>query len=251
MDATRLIFEWSNRRRLSATLLGFLALSFAVHAFAFYLFQVVYPPAIGGTARGAEIMLLTPSSPENRELLARIESEDPAKILAPPDVSPAGLLDLRYKPSYEALQPEPVSAPAADEATAYPPILEANALVSAALPRPKPKTEKVSPSKTHLSFSGALVARELRKKPVLFLKVRSAQAIEPARFLIGVDAAGIVRYSFLQSSSGDEQADREAEHAVQTLEFVPVTSNGPAVWGSATLIWGADAFTGAPAEQKP
>lgn len=251
MDATRLIFEWSSRHRLSATLLGFLALSFAVHAFAFYLFQVVYPPAIGVTAPGAEIMLLTPSSTENRELLARIESEDPAKILKPPDVSPAGMLDLRYKPSYEQSQPEPVSAPKTDEVIAYPPILDANALVSAALPRPTRKTERVSSSKTRLSFSGVLAGRELRNQPALSLKVRSAQTIEPARFLIGVDAAGIVRYSFLQSSSGDELADRDAEQAVQSLQFNPTAANGPAVWGSATLIWGVDAFIGAPTEQKP
>ncbi|MDP9291991.1 MAG: hypothetical protein M3O82_06490 [Verrucomicrobiota bacterium] len=250
MDTARLIFEWSSRHRLSATFLGFLVLSFAAHLFGFYLFQVVYPPAISITAPAAEITLLTPSTAENKELLARIGAEDPAKLLMPPDILPPGLLDLPYKPSYAESQPEPASAPESEAPIAYPPVLDANALVRAALPRRKPNEMTVGPSKTRLVFSGEIKARELRKLPALSFKIQSPQMIEPTRFLIGVDTAGAVCYSFLQASSGDEQVDREAELALRALQFSPA-QKASVTWGIASFAWGSVAFTKTDEDQNP
>jgi hypothetical protein len=66
MNATNdLVFRWEKPGRGKWTLSGFLLGSLAVHAFGFYLFQIVYPPAVALLPPPGRISLIAPNSVYN------------------------------------------------------------------------------------------------------------------------------------------------------------------------------------------
>ena len=102
----RLIFRWPER---TASLLfpGLLILSVAIHTFAFFIFQVVYPPTVASAPPRAQVTLLTPGTPHSDALLRWVEAQDPATAGRIQEIAPKGLEEIRYTPSYEAARMPP------------------------------------------------------------------------------------------------------------------------------------------------
>jgi hypothetical protein len=73
-----LLFGWEKPRRRKAAIAGFLFASAALHALCFYLFQVVYPPAISLLPPPAQVSVIAPTNPEARTFLNWLNAEDPA-----------------------------------------------------------------------------------------------------------------------------------------------------------------------------
>jgi len=73
-----LVFGWEKPGRGKWTLGVFLFLSLVAHAFGFYLFQIVYPPAVTLLPPPGRVSLIAPDSDEARQVLRWIEAEDPA-----------------------------------------------------------------------------------------------------------------------------------------------------------------------------
>jgi hypothetical protein len=55
-----------------------------------------------------------------------------------------------------------------------------------------------------------------------------------------VSDKGEVRYTFLQTSSGDTAMDTEAARQLGTLTFAP--AEAPVAWSVARIFWGDDAY---------
>src|SRR5580704_2692909 len=75
---TSLLFNWAPPKGKKLLLIGFLALSFLLHAVGFYLFKIIYPPAVTVLPPPARINLIAANSEEGRTLLRWIDAEDPA-----------------------------------------------------------------------------------------------------------------------------------------------------------------------------
>ena len=73
-----LLFRWERPRRRHFAIAGFLLASAALHALCFYLFQVVYPPAISLLPPPAQVSVIAPTSDEARTFLNWLDAEDPA-----------------------------------------------------------------------------------------------------------------------------------------------------------------------------
>src|SRR5882672_12645445 len=103
-----LLFSWDSPRTQKAALLAFLALSLLAHAVCFYIFQVVYPPAVTLLPPPARVALITPASEEGRTLLRWIDAEDPAVAFTthrPPEARLRALPKVEHVPSYQAMEP--------------------------------------------------------------------------------------------------------------------------------------------------
>ncbi len=236
-----LVFGWEKPGRGKWTLGGFLLGSLAVHAFGFYLFQIVYPPAVALLPPPGRVSLIAPDSDEGRQLLRWIEAEDPAlasTTLAPPDAKALVMPTIQHAPSYLGRQPAlkdlPPPPPALRIPSAHPP---------APVEKPVPPAQLVTkPVATVIRFSPEFVSLISPQTPELKFTSSSREQPEPARFLIAVSDKGEVRYCFLQSSSGDAALDEQARKYLAATR-VPAVRNSPSaalVWGTATVEWGND-----------
>jgi hypothetical protein len=256
MNATNdLVFRWEKPGRGKWTLSGFLLGSLAVHAFGFYLFQIVYPPAVALLPPPGRISLIAPNSDENRQLLRWIEAEDPAlasTTLPPPDAKALVMPTIQHAPSYLGRQPALKDLPPAPAALRIP-----SAHPPAPVEKPVTATQFVTkPIATRIRFSAeldSLIAPQTRE-----LKFNSAgrEAPEPARFLIAVNDKGEVRHCFLQTSSGDIALDEQARNYLAATRF-PAIRDSPSsivaslIWGSATVEWGNDVAPAPSASPTP
>src|SRR5437763_6011763 len=75
---TDLVFGWERPGRGKWTLTGFLLASLGLHAFGFYLFQIVYPPAVALLPPPGRISLIAPDTDEGRQILSWLEAVDTA-----------------------------------------------------------------------------------------------------------------------------------------------------------------------------
>src|SRR5437868_15174172 len=73
-----LLFEWAPPTGEKFLISSFLVGSLIVHALAFYLFRIIYPPAIAVLPPPARVNLIAADSEEGQTLLRWIEAEDPA-----------------------------------------------------------------------------------------------------------------------------------------------------------------------------
>lgn len=236
-----LIFRWPERSA-SFVLPSLFLVSVAVHALAFYVFQVSYP-LVSTAPSPAQVTLLTPSSPANQALLSWASARDPAAAQALQEVTPPGLGDVQYTPSYAKAQSLPKPAEPSGAAVPFPPAHEPLALLA---PGAAPVAAVHAPVRTSVAFSDSLRERVVTPQPNLLITGKSTTSLEPATFLVAIGADGAVRYSFLQETCGNSEIDKEAEGQLQTRRFQPAAANSPLVWGFATFTWGADAFVPAP-----
>jgi len=238
----RLVFRWPER---TASLLipALLILSVAVHALAFYIFQVVYPPAVASGPPPAQVTLLTADTPEAAALLQWVQAQDPAIAARPREITPPGLGEIIYTPSYATAHTLPLETPPREEQIGFP---AAHTLLESSAPREAAPAE--APHRavvSALSFSETLRARDAAPvHPAVTPK--NSLNLRPTVFLVGVGDRGEVRYSFLfdpnggDPSSGDHEMDQQAEALLRAHRFTP--SETPLEWGFATFTWGGEAY---------
>jgi hypothetical protein len=228
-------------RPFSWVLLGFIGLSLIAHALAFLVFQVVYPQRVTIPPPSVQVALLNPDTPEQQAILRWVDAEDPALAATGAVAVPPSLFEVPYKPSYAASRTPPRNLPLPTERPEPPPsplnlplrLPEASPATPAA---PAP-VEQVPA--TSAEFGGLLASRGFHAAAEL--RVEASMPLEPATFLIAVNAAGEVQNVFRQQSSGDDAADQAAADYLAHGAFAPRT--GEAVtWGLATILWGREIY---------
>jgi len=248
--ADELVFGWEKPGRGKWTLGGFLLGSLALHAFGFYLFQIVYPPAVALLPPPGRVSLIAPNSDEGRQLLRWIEAEDPAlasTTQAPPDTRALVMPTIQHAPSYLGRQPALKDLPPGP-----PPLSIPSARRPAPVERPAtPATAVVTTVPTIIIFSSEFDPLRAPQRPQLLFVASGRDTPGPARFLMAVNDKGEVRYCFLQISSGDPALDEQARKYLAATRFPaipnpPFTRLAPLTWGTATVEWGND-VTPAPA----
>jgi hypothetical protein len=242
--ANELVFGWEKPGRGKWTLSGFLLGSFALHAFGFYLFQIVYPPAVALLPPPGRVSLIAPNSDQGRQLLRWIEAEDPAlasNTMLPSDTKALALPTIQHAPSYLGRQPVLKDLPPAP-----PPLRIPSARPPGPVERPGSPPQFVTRSvATVFRFSPELDSLLAPQIPELKFSSEGREAPQSARFLVAVNDKGEVRYCFLQISSGDAALDEQARQYLAATRFPafrnsPTIAAGQLVWGAATIEWGND-----------
>jgi hypothetical protein len=239
-----LVFRWDKPGRGKWTLTGFLFGSFALHAFGFYLFQIVYPPAVALLPPPGRVSLIAADTDEGRQLLRWLEAEDPALASTTqpaPDAKALVLPTIQHAPSYLARQPALKDLPPAPPALRIP-----SARPPAPVEKPSAATQFVTkPVPTVIRFSPELDSLITPQTPELKFNASSRESPEPARFLVAVNEKGEVRHCFLQGSSGDAALDEQARKYLALTRFPAIRDSPSSIlasltWGTATLQWGND-----------
>ena len=246
--ADELVFAWEKPGRGKLTLGGFLLVSLLLHAFGFYLFQIVYPPAVALLPPPGRVSLIAPNSDEGRQLLRWIEAEDPAlasTTQAPPDTRALVMPTIQHAPSYLGRQPALKDLPPGPSPLSIP-----SARPPAPVERPAtPVTAVAASVPTIVSFSPEFDSLRAPQMPQPMFVAGGRDTPAPARFLMAVNDKGEVRHCFLQNSSGDPALDEQARKYLAAIRFTAIPSSAglaPLTWGTATLEWGND-VTPAPA----
>jgi hypothetical protein len=93
---------------------------------------------------------------------------------------------------------------------------------------------------TVISFSEPLRSLTVTH-PNLKFRAASREAPQSARFRLAVDSSGVVRYTFLEESSGDSALDSQARQylAVSRFQTSPNTS-ADLIWAMASFEFGTD-----------
>lgn len=243
-SADSLIFGWDRPGRGKWTLAGFLLGSLAVHALGFYLFQIVYPPAVALLPPPGRVSLIAPNSGEGLLLLRWLEAEDPAlasNTQLPADGKSLTMPTIQHAPSYLARQ-SPLKP--------LPPINSEPGVPSARPPgpveRPAPRTRPVTaivPTVVH--FSAELEGRGQAQSPDFKFNASGSTSPQAAEFRIAVNDEGAVRFCFLQSSAGDPALDEQVRKYLALCRFPPIANRNEQTannltWGMATVEWGND-----------
>jgi hypothetical protein len=236
-----LLFPWERPRWRKLVIAGFLLASAALHALCFYLFQVVYTPAISLLPPPTQVSVIAPTSDEARTFLNWLEAEDPAiasQTQRSPDARSFQLPKITHVPSYLAFPPKLKELPPGRTSDAAP-----SAMPPAPVPvAPAAKTAAPLRAPTVLIFSeglGELPATH----PELKFRASLRDAPESARFRVAIDSLGTVRYSFLEQSSGDAALDEQARQYLALCRFTMSgnpASNERLTWATATLDFGTD-----------
>lgn len=238
-----LLFNWDAPRRRMWAISGFLGASLILHAFCFYLFQIVYAPAVVLLPPPARINLITPTSEEGRSLLRWVDAEDPALASAtqrPPEAKQRALPKLQHIPSYLAEGPKlrraPAFVPDTRAPSAYPP-----GPVPTYHRQPAPK---LGPVPTRLEFSEELTIFGAASLPPARFSASNNESPQALRFRIAVSPRGELRYCFPINSSGDPALDEQARQHLALVRFPQSAKAEEAsqslVWGAATVEWGND-----------
>src|SRR4051812_3158062 len=150
--ADELIFGWEKPGRGKWTLGGFLLVSLALHAFGFYLFQILYPPAVALLPPPGRVSLIAPNSDEGLLLLRWLDAEDPAlaSTTQPPSNGKSlAMPTIQHAPSYLGRQPPLIEVTRAPSElrvpSSHPP-----APVERAAPRPQ-SPAKIAPTVVRFS----------------------------------------------------------------------------------------------------
>jgi hypothetical protein len=250
-----LVFAWDARRRRKLVIAGFFFGSLALHALGFYIFQIVYPPAIALLPPPGRVTVISPNTDEGRVLLRWLEAEDPALASTtqpPADGKSLVMPTIQHAPSYLGRQPAlremPAVAPDLGVPSARPP---------APVARPAAQTQTASTvSPTTLRFSPELEALGTVQGVEMKFAASSRESPQAAQFRIAVNEKGEVRHSFLQTSSGDPALDEQARKYLALSRFAILNPPSPArhashsdaggstlagfIWGTATVEWGND-----------
>ena len=237
-----LLFRWERPRQRKVAIAGFLLASAALHALCFYLFQVVYPPAISLLPPPAQVSLIAPTSDDSRAFLNWLEAEDPAlatRTERPADARAFQLPKLAHVPSYLAVPPK---------LKELPPRRISHAAPSAMPPAPVPVAPAANSAPPVLASTVLIFSDELGELPItrpelIFQASLRRDAPESARFRFAVDSLGLVRYSFLEHSSGDAALDEQARHYLVLCRFAigeRPHSGDALTWATATFEFGTD-----------
>ena len=155
-----MLFRWERPRQRKVAIAGFLLASAALHALCFYLFQVVYPPAISLLPPPAQVSLIAPTSDDARAFLNWLDAEDPAlatRTERPADARAFQLPKLAHIPSYLAVPAKLKKLPAARISQAAP---------SAMPPAPVPVAPTANSPPPVLASTVLIFSDELGELPV-------------------------------------------------------------------------------------
>lgn len=244
-----LIFHWAERESGSWWLVLFIFLSFLLHSAAFFVFQGKTPIATRAPRAAPSVQFLTALAPdgsrslENEALLQWIATQDPALIAKTASVEPKGLLDIRYKPSFETLRTEPLGVQSESATIEFPPPRDPLALIRSVMPHTEAKPSAPVPQPTRIAVSETLAPRapsDLR----FASKSKANKPAQPTALLAGISDKGEVRFAFLDKGSDSAELDAEASAFVRTIRFAP--SEQSLEWGTIIFFWGDDAFADAP-----
>ena len=239
-----LLFAWDQPHRRNRALGGFLAGSIILHALCFYLFQIIYPPAVALLPPPGRVTVIAPNTDEGRRLLTWLEAEDPAlasvtqlpangKALALPVVQHAPSYLMRLPPLKEL----PPAAPDPAIPSARPP-----APIEPLTPR-APLVTKAAPTIIRLSHELEILGALQGPETKFFTSMHDSP--RTAEFRVAVDLRGAVRYCFLEKSSGDIALDEQARKYLALSRFPPIGNRkseveNDQVWGMVTIEWGND-----------
>lgn len=242
--APSLTFDWPRREGFPFILLGCVIASLLAHAATFFLFQVNDPRGTSIPRTAPQVSVLTPSSPEAIALLHWIDAQDPALVASASSVTPPGLFDIAYRPSYATMRTAPLAPAETPVTVSFPSARDALAIITSTAPQPAVPPVAEQSHLTTVRFSSTLDGRTPTAPPALVLQTRALEPAEPTRHLIGVTDRGEVRFLFLQDSSSQPALDDQAAAHLQSLRFPP--SEAPITWAIATVIWGDDAYAEKP-----
>ena len=239
-----LVFVWEQPRRRRLAITGFVVASVVLHALCFYVFQIIYPPAVALLPPPGRVTVIAPNTEEGRVLLRWLEAEDPAlaSTTQPPvDGKSLSMPTIQHAPSYLTRQPalrdippfppDPAVPSAQPPAPVEPPYASIQLVAKIA-----PTIVRLSPE---LETLGAL------RPPAMKFTASGHESPQPAQFRVAVNENGAVRYCFLEQSSGDSALDEQAREYLALCRFSAAgspqseTRNG-FVWGMATVEWGND-----------
>ncbi len=243
-SAPALVFDWTTPRRRGNVLIFFLGASLLLHGLCFYLFQVVYPPAITMLPPPARVSVITPENAEAQALVRWTEAEDPALATTPqrpPDRSGVSLPEIEHVPSYATHNPHLKTLPAPTPDTRIP-----SAASEAVVPRtPFRPLPPLATQKTAIIFEdGSENLGRLLTPDFKFQRTRP-DAPANARFRVAIDEWGAIRFAFLAESSSDPALDEQAHRFLQLCRFQPAAAKSTSpqdalTWTSATIFWGSD-----------
>lgn len=247
------IFNWSQPRSRKVSLLSFIAASALLHAFCFYIFQIIYPPTIALPPTPARVNFITDDSEQGRVLLRWIEAEDPAltsMTQRAPDSANFALPKIEHVPSYLSRQPVlkqlPPLPPALDVPSSNPPAPVALAHRSA------PEIPLVTKTEVTFAFEAAQVGKPVF--PAQEFRASSKEPPQAAQFHIAINGRGAVQHCFLENSSGDPQLDAQAARYLLRVRFPEIGQSAienDLLWTIATLEWGSDLAPRAPETAAP
>lgn len=238
-----LLFEWTAPKGEKFLITAFLLGSVFVHILAFYVFRIIYPPAIAVLPPPARVTFIGSNSEEGRTFLRWIESEDPALASAtvrPPEAKLRALPKLAHVPSYMVQDPRLKDPPAMQGAVtssdAFPP---GPAPMTRQPEQPWPKTA------TRALFSDDLSAFGQPQFAPPQFSSSSAESPENMQFRIAVNRSGEIRFCFRLHSSGDARLDEQARLWLIRSRFPTRSENTKGdeeklTWGVATIEWGND-----------
>lgn len=240
---TPVIFTWADREASSWWLAAFIFISFLLHSAAFFVFQG-REPAPPRTIRAAPmVQILTATddpahhNPETDALLQWIAVHDPALVAKMQTVEPVGLLDVRYRPSYEVIRTQPLGAPPEPPTIQIPPARDPVAMIRSVSPSEKIAPVAVQPQATEVRLSAALQSR-VKEPPAFVPTVKTTVTVQPTIVFAGVNGDGETRFAFLQQACGAPALDSDALAFVRGLNF---SKTGDSVqWGTVTIAWGDD-----------
>jgi hypothetical protein len=239
-----LVFRWERPGRGKWTIAGFLLGSLGLHALGFYLFQIVYPPAVALLPPPGRVSLISPTSDEGRLLLRWLDAEDPALASTTQPLAEAkspALPTIQHAPSYLSRQPALKKIPPPPRALWIPSAHPPGPVEG--LPNQVQAITKVVA--TAIRFSPELESLGSAKTPELKFNASGPESPQAAQFRIAVDEKGEVRHCFLQTSSGDPSLDEQARKYLALSRFLPIRNPQSAIrnellWGTATVEWGND-----------
>jgi len=237
-----LLFEWAPPKGEKFLITIFLISSLLLHALAFYLFRIIYPPTIAVLPPAARVNVITPNTEEGRTLLRWIEAEDPALATAtvrPPESRARTMPKLVHVPSYIVQEPQLKQAPplelVPETPAAFPPgpAPIRGKRVAAAWPK--------TPSR--ISFADEIKPMGQIKLPPPQFTSSTGETPENVRFRVAVNNRGEIRFCFPLNSSGDPALDEQARLWLirSRLQSAP-GDNSPDIlrWGIAIVEWGND-----------
>ncbi|PYJ11089.1 MAG: hypothetical protein DMF06_03870 [Verrucomicrobia bacterium] len=248
-----LIFAWDQPRRRRLALAGFITASFLGHAFCFYVFQIIYPPAVALLPPPGRVTLIAPGTEEGQVLLRWLEAEDPALASTtqpPADGKSLALPTIQHAPSYLTRQPALKEIPPLPPDPAVPSSQPPGPVGPLAAP-PQMATTATSTTvllSTELETLGAL------QSPPMKFTATGRESMQAAQFRVAVDGSGMVRHCFIERSSGDAALDEQARKYLTLSHFSSrqPTTEAPKelVWGVADIEWGNDVIVPSAAAER-
>ncbi len=242
----RLSFDWKRQRGGSRGLLLFIGLSVMGHAFSFYLFQVVYPPAEKFSPSPSRITFLSPNDAASQSMLREIED----RIVYVNSGSresvretPYEKFAVEFRPSYAEYVPElrsitpPVAAVMHDPfdvpISTLPPVSPRELAVSQRPDTQNPKAEGIPV----LTLGPGLVGRPVETIGNWKWAAKGIAELEgrEVTLMLGVNAAGNPEHILVHAGIAGP-IDTRIVTSARNLRFKPLPGSD-LQWGKLLLKW--------------